>query len=121
MGKISTIMIATVLSVAAAAPAMSQMTEKQKKHEAFWSRKMEQKNREYGQRRDAEDAARATPVQQKKENTRVFYNGANYFLGDPGYSDAQKAATARFNELRKKILRQMGIYTLWATTVKLAV
>jgi hypothetical protein len=105
MGKISTFMIATVLSVAAAAPAMSQMTEKQKKYQqeydAFWGPMMEQKNREYRQRREAEDAARATPAQQKKEKTRVFYNGENYYPDDPGYSDAQKAATARFNERRK--------------------
>ena len=82
MGRISTFMIATVLSVAAAAPAMSQKTEEEQKkyqedYKNFWSKKEKLKNESIG-----EELSKPNLTQAEKEriNSRVVLNGITYSM-----------------------------------------
>src|SRR5215208_4471772 len=101
MGRISTFMIATVLSVAAAAPAMSQKTEEEQKkyqedYKNFWSKKEKLKNESIG-----EELSKPNLTQAEKEriNSRVVLNGITYYRENPQYSAARAAKAAEFHRL----------------------
>jgi len=95
-------MIATVLSVAAAAPAMSQMTEKQKEdndaRQKWYQPWIKGKNKSIG-----EELSKPNLTQAEKEriNSRVVLNGITYYRENPQYGDARAAKAAEFHRLRQ--------------------